>query len=1056
MAKDKDSNVVLNFKMSGQVEYAKTIKDINAVMNAAASEYKTHVAAMGKDADQTKKLAAEKKKLEIQLEGGRERTKKLREEYQAMAKDTNTSVTALANKYKQLQNSEQGEIALENALEKVNEGLSEQAIESRKAEEALNKLEGESGKLETQTSKLNAEYDLQVAQLGNNADESDKLKLKMEHLNNTHEVAGEKVKNYEEQLEQAKLQYGENSSEVEKYEKKLIIAQTQEQRLANEIDSTNTALEAQQKEAENTGKKFDEMGEKIKDVGSKMKDVGDGMTDAGARMTAGVTAPILGIAAASKSAWEEVDDGLDTIVSKTGATGDALASLEKSFENVATTTKFDFQQVGDSIGEVNTQFGVMGDDLDAASIKMLKFAEISEADVATSAIKSKQAMSLFGLEAKDLDMALDSIAKTAQNTGQSTDKLMDAVVKGGPQLTGLGLNFAQSVELMGQFEQAGVDSTKAMSYMSRATVSFAKDGKTLEQGMKETIKSIEGAKSETEALTIASEVFGTKGASVMVDAIKRGTMNFDEFADASKDATGSVESTFEGMRDPIDDVSIATNNLKYAAGDLFGQLQEMLVPILTKVIEVVQKGVKWFTGLDDGMKKTIIVVLGVAAAIGPLLVWAGLLISSIGSMVTGFGAIMPVVSKLIPIIGGLGKSLMLLAMNPVVLTILAIVAAVAALVAIGVLVYKNWDSISKWFVDMWGYLKTGAVAVFEFLMDFFAKWGKTILIVLGGPVVWLVALFVKYFDEIKATIIAALNFVLGFFEDIFYKVWNVVYDFLTWFDEITQGKLSEITDFFKRSLNGISEIFDGAMQLIKDTVKNALAFLKALFTGDFGKMKEIVTNQFNSIKEFISTVWLNIKGRISDTLDTIKTVVSNVFGSVKDTATKVWEGIYTAIKTPIDKAKDAVKKAIDTIKALFNFKFKWPDLKMPKFSIEGSMNPVKWISEGVPKLKVKWNAQGGIFTQPTIFGASGGQMQGAGEAGPEAVLPLNQKTLGDIGKGIAAAMSLNNTKTSGNHQVNITLDIDGATLARKTVLYNSRELYKLTDQRQTGAGIRGI
>src|SRR5690625_2647260 len=140
---DKQSNVVLNVKMDGQVEYANTIRDINAIMNAAASEYRTHVQAMGKDADQTQKLAAEKKKLEIQLEAGQKRTEQLRREYEKMSKSTNTTTGQLANKYKQLQNSERAEIALENALDRVNDGLSEQAIESRKAEEALNKLESE-------------------------------------------------------------------------------------------------------------------------------------------------------------------------------------------------------------------------------------------------------------------------------------------------------------------------------------------------------------------------------------------------------------------------------------------------------------------------------------------------------------------------------------------------------------------------------------------------------------------------------------------------------------------------------------------------------------------------------------------------------------------------------------------------------------------------------------------------------------------------------------------------------------------------------------------------
>ncbi|MBC1548280.1 phage tail tape measure protein, partial [Listeria sp. FSL L7-1435] len=55
----------------------------------------------------------------------------------------------------------------------------------------------------------------------------------------------------------------------------------------------------------------------------------------------------------------------------------------------------------------------------------------------------------------------------------------------------------------------------------------------------------------------------------------------------------------------------------------------------------------------------------------------------------------------------------------------------------------------------------------------------------------------------------------------------------------------------------------------------------------------------------------------------------------------------------------------------------------------------------------------GIFTQPTIFGASGGRLQGAGEAGDEAVLPLNDKTLGAIGKGIAATMG------GGNGEIHI-------------------------------------
>ncbi|MDR4151401.1 hypothetical protein, partial [Bacillus thuringiensis] len=87
----KERNVVLNIKMDGQVQYAKTLKQINMTMNNQAKEYKTHIAAISKDATMTDKLLAEKKKLEIQIEADKKRTALLSAEYQAMSKDTSTT-----------------------------------------------------------------------------------------------------------------------------------------------------------------------------------------------------------------------------------------------------------------------------------------------------------------------------------------------------------------------------------------------------------------------------------------------------------------------------------------------------------------------------------------------------------------------------------------------------------------------------------------------------------------------------------------------------------------------------------------------------------------------------------------------------------------------------------------------------------------------------------------------------------------------------------------------------------------------------------------------------
>ncbi|SFJ33226.1 hypothetical protein SAMN02910355_2245 [Terrisporobacter glycolicus] len=104
--------------------------------------------------------------------------------------------------------------------------------------------------------------------------------------------------------------------------------------------------------------------------------------------------------------------------------------------------------------------------------------------------------------------------------------------------------------------------------------------------------------------------------------------------------------------------------------------------------------------------------------------------------------------------------------------------------------------------------------------------------------------------------------------------------------------------------------------------------------------------------------------------------------TIKSNAASIWSGISDTINEKINKAKDSVKKGIDAIKGFFNFKFSWPNLPVPHFSI----NPPGWkigdlMKGSIPSLGVRWYAKGAIMTQPTLFGG--------GEAGPEAVLPLN-------------------------------------------------------------------
>ncbi|WP_265458732.1 hypothetical protein [Enterococcus sp. HY326] len=242
----RDNAVVLSFETSGQVQYAKTIKDINSIMNAAAKEYRAHIKAMGEDASATDKLAAEKKKLQTQLEAGKERTEKLRAEFEKMQGSTKTTTTQLNNMYGKLKDSEAAEASLEQQLDKVNQQLSEQGEESRKNQSELSELQQESKLLASETEKLNSEFDLLESQLGENASESEKAANAQEKFGRQSEIVEKQIQNLEDQLKIVKKEFGENSVEANKMEAELNDAKTAFNNLNGEMRNTSSASDEAQ------------------------------------------------------------------------------------------------------------------------------------------------------------------------------------------------------------------------------------------------------------------------------------------------------------------------------------------------------------------------------------------------------------------------------------------------------------------------------------------------------------------------------------------------------------------------------------------------------------------------------------------------------------------------------------------------------------------------------------------------------------------------------------------------------------------------------------------
>lgn len=605
-----------------------------------------------------------------------------------------------------------------------------------------------------------AEYKNQVSAMDKDATQTEKLRAAKQKLEKQLGLAEQRSQMLREEYEKSVKETGEYSAESEKLYKQLLNSETGENKLRTALEQTNDALKEQGDVSVDTAKKL----QKIEETGEKVKGVGE-------KMSVGVTAPIVAAGAAGLAAFGEVDEALDTIITKTGATGDQADRLSQSFKNVGSNTHLPLQTVGEAIGEVNTQFGFMDKKLEDSTNYLLQYAEINDTDVSQSAISARQAIDAYGLEYDDLNSVLDVTTKTSQNTGQSVDDLMQKAIDGAPQIKQLGLSFGEGVTLLGQFEQSGVDSSAALSSLSKATVAYAKDGKSLSQGLEELQDKVKNAGSETEAINAAAEVFGTKGGPRMADAIRRGTLNLEDLAKTAGESGGAVGDTFDATLDPIDQADQAMNNAKLAMADVGEAVQVSLLPFFEKATSLLQEFSKWWGSLDQDTKNWIITIAGIAAAVGPVLIVLGSLMGSVTKIVGGVKSFIGVWQAMAGF----------LAANPFVL----VIAGIALLIAGFILAYNK----VKWFRDGVNAFFQGvsdiAVQVFNFLGGF-----------IGGVFGGIIANFNNYFNAGKRIFNGFLDFVTGVFTGNWSKAWQGVVN-------IFGGIFDGIVALAKAPINGL-------------------------------------------------------------------------------------------------------------------------------------------------------------------------------------------------------------------------------------------------------------
>ncbi|HGZ6216192.1 TPA: phage tail tape measure protein [Staphylococcus aureus] len=796
---------------------------------------------------------------------------------------------------------------------------------------------------------------------------TDSYKQRIKELDGT--IAGYKknVDDLAKQYDKVSQEQGENSAEAQKlrqeYNKQaneLNYLERELQKTSAEFEEFKKAQVEAQRMAESgwgkTSKVFESMGPKLTKMGDGLKSIGKGLM-------IGVTAPVLGIAAASGKAFAEVDKGLDTVTQATGATGGELKKLQNSFKDVYGNFPADAETVGGVLGEVNTRLGFTDKELESATESFLKFSHITGSDGVQAVQLITRAMGDAGIEADEYQSVLDMVAKAAQASGISVDTLADSITKYGAPMRAMGFEIKESIALFSQWEKSGVNTEIAFSGLKKAISNWGKAGKDPREEFKKTLAEIERTPDIASATSLAIEAFGAKAGPDLADAIKGGRFSYQEFLKTIEDSQGTVNQTFKDSESGSERFKVAMNKLKLVGADVWASIESAFAPVMEELIKKLSIAVDWFSSLSDGSKRSIVIFGGIAAAIGPVVFGLGAFISTVGNAVTVLAPLLASIAKADGLISFLSTKVPILGTVFTALTgpIGIVLGVLAGLAVAFTIAYKKSETFRNFVNGAINSVKQTFSNFIQFIQPFIDSVKNIFKQAVSAIVDFAKDIWSQingFFNENGISIVQALQNICNFIKAIFEFILNFVIKpimFAIW--QVMQFIWPAVKALIVSTWENIKGVIQGALNIILGFIK----FFSSLFTGNWrGVWDGIVMILKGTVQLIWNLIQLWFVGKILGVVryfgGLLKGLISGIWGVIKGIFTKSLSAIWNATKSIFGFLYNSVKSIFTNMKNWLSST--WNNIK------SNTVGKAHSLFTGVrSKFTSLWNATKDIFTK---------------------------------------------------------------------------------------------
>ncbi|HET1336120.1 TPA: phage tail tape measure protein [Streptococcus pneumoniae] len=860
-------------------------------------------------------------------------------------------------------------------------------------------------------------------------------------LTQKQEVLQKQVSTTKEKLETLR----QAQSQVEQQFKNGDIGADQYRAFQREVEVTQNVLKGYEGKLANVNQALNENGSATQNNKNQLKELQNEQSQLASEMVKVTSSFKLQESALGSNASEAERNALAQ--KKIGAQSEIVSKQISNLEQQLEITKKEFgenstqaNKMEAELNQTKTAFNHLNDEMkgtkSAADSTQESLSEISRNLRAELLQQFSEKLSAISEKLVEVGKeALEAAAQMQASNAQFTTVFGDMETQAREALNAIGQEMDIVPErLQGSFTQmasfaktSGLDTAQALDLTSRATRAAADGAAFYDKSIESVSESLQSflkgnfandaalgiSATETTRNAAANKLYG-KSFKDLSEAQKQLTLlQMVEDGNKLSGALGQAARESDGLENVMGNLKQAGTNALSAIGQ---PLLEMMIPVFQTLATIVKGVAELFSSLPAPVKDFIVilgVVLTIVGALAPIfLTLQAVFMSSFGAMI----------AAALPIIG----------------IISGVVVAIAAIVAIVKYLWETNEGFRDAVTTVWN-------AILEVINAVVSEISNFVMSIFGTVVTWWTEnqeLIRTSAETVWNAIYTVISTILDILGPLLQAGWDNIQLIIT-----TTWEIIKIV--VETAINVVLGVIQAVMQIITGDWSGAWETIKGVFSTVWQAIQSIVQTIFSAIQSYISNILNGISGTVSNIWNSIKDTVSNVLNAISSTVSSVWEGIKSTISSAINGARDAVSSAIEAIKGLFNFNISWPHIPLPHFYVSGSANPLDWLSQGVPSIGIEWYAKGGIMTKPTIFGMNGNNIMVGGEAGNEAVLPLNDKTLGAIGRGIA--------QTMGGTSPTINITITGNTVREEADISRIADevAQRIADELQRKTQLRG-